>query len=189
MSEQHILEASRKLFAMYGYDYVSVRRIASEADVNIGSISYYFHNKIGILQKIVEDFYAGLGEAIDPVFDGTITDKREAIKELTGKSIEYMYHHFHSSRIIMREITLETERFDEVIKPHYLVINNKVIDFFERIGIEKPRRALMKFMALTRFPFTNANSVELYYQRPFGPDLFDDYVETVLSSLSSELSA
>ncbi|MEW9667313.1 TetR family transcriptional regulator [Ammoniphilus sp. 3BR4] len=188
MSEQHILEASRKLFAMYGYDYVSVRKIAAEANVNIGSISYYFHNKIGILQKIVEDFYAGMADAIDPVLDGAKTDKIEIIRKLTGKAIEYMYSNFDSSRIVMREITLETERFDEVIKPHYLTINNKLMSFFEQVGTEQPRRALMKFMALTRYPFSNANSVELYYQRPFGPDLFDDYIDTVLSSLSSELS-
>ncbi|RXT14785.1 TetR family transcriptional regulator [Ammoniphilus sp. CFH 90114] len=189
MSEQHILEASRKLFAMYGYDYVSVRKIASEADVNIGSISYYFHNKIGILQKIVEDFYLGLGEMIHPILDGPITDRSGAIKALTGRALEYMYNHFDSSRVVLREITLETERFEEVIKPNYMALNNKLITFFERVGTEEPRRALIKFMALTRYPFSNANSVELYYQRPFGPDLFDEYIETVLSSLSSELSA
>ncbi len=189
MSEQEILDSSRLLFAKYGYDYVSVRKIASEANVNIGSISYYFHNKIGILHRIADQFYLGLSECLYPILDGPILNKKDAICNLTRNNIEYMYSNFDSSRIVMREITLETERFDEVIRPHYISLNNRLISFFERMGIENPSHAAIKFMALTRFPFTNVNIVELYYQRPFNADLFDDLIVMVLSSFSSELSA
>lgn len=189
MSEQEILDSSRLLFAKYGYDYVSVRKIASEANVNIGSISYYFHNKIGILHRIVDQYYAGLSESLYPILDGPILNKKDAIRTLAKNAIEYMYSNIDSSRIVMREITLETERFDEVIKPHYISFNNKLIAFFERMGIKNPSNSAIKFMALTRFPFSNVNVVELYYQRPFSPELVDELIEMVLSSFSSELSA
>jgi len=189
MSEKGILEASCRLFAKYGYDYVSVRKIASEADVNIGSISYYFNNKIGILNRIIEGFYKGLTEKLYPILDGQVINKAEGIRSLSKATIEYMYANLNSSRVVLREITLETERFDEIVKPHFIVFNNKIIDFFERLGISHARRAAIKYMALSRFPFSNGNIVELYYEKPFNEQLFEDYVEMLLSSFSSELSA
>jgi len=189
MSEQGILDASCRLFAKYGYDYVSVRKIASEADVNIGSISYYFHNKIGILNRIIEGFYSGLTEKLNPILDGQIINKVEGIRSLVKATIEFMYANLESSRVVLREITLETERFDEIVKPHFIIFNNKIIAYFERLGISHSGRAAVKYMALSRFPFSNGNIVELYYQKPFNEELFEDYVDMVLSSFSSELSA
>jgi AcrR family transcriptional regulator len=42
---EKILAAARKKFAEQGYEGTSVRQIASEADVNIAMISYYFGGK------------------------------------------------------------------------------------------------------------------------------------------------
>ncbi len=40
-----ILEVAEKLFAANGFDGTSIRDIASEAEVNIAMISYYFGSK------------------------------------------------------------------------------------------------------------------------------------------------
>lgn len=189
MAEQGILDASCRLFAKYGYDYVSVRKIAAEAEVNIGSISYYFHNKIGILNRIIEGFYKGLTENLNPILDGQIINKAEGIRSLSRVTIEYMYAHMNASRVVLRELTLETERFDKIVKPHYINFNNKIIAYFERLGIDHAAKAAIKYMALSRFPISNTNIVELYYQRPFDEELFEDYVEMVVFSFSSELLA
>lgn len=187
MSEEEILVASRQLFAKYGYDYVSVRQIASEANVNIGSISYYFHNKIGILQRIVEDFYKGLKAAVDPVLDEPVVNKTDAIRNLTHSALKFMLSNYDSTRIVMREITLE-ERFDEVVKANNVAVNNRFIAFFENMKLPHPRQAAIKFTAFIRFPFSSVNIVELYYPQSFQNHL-DDYVEIVLSAFHSELSA
>ncbi|HJV44382.1 MAG TPA: TetR family transcriptional regulator [Bacillota bacterium] len=188
MSDQQILQASLKLFALYGYDYVSVRQIASEAEVNIGSISYYFQNKIGILQRIADDFYKGLSAVIYPFLEDENHDTYSSIKMLTEKVLEYMYTNLDSSRIVMREITLETERFGEVIKGHNRYINNRMIEFFTRLGLRDPKVATVKFIALTRFPYINPNLFEYYYDESYSPKLFGEYTDIILSSLASEMS-
>lgn len=43
-----ILRAAQKLFALRGFDGVTMRAIASEAGVNLASIVYYFENKEGL---------------------------------------------------------------------------------------------------------------------------------------------
>jgi AcrR family transcriptional regulator len=55
--KQRILNASIALFAQKGYSAVGVREIATEANVNIAMISYYFDGKVGILKEIIEDFH------------------------------------------------------------------------------------------------------------------------------------
>lgn len=189
MSEQEILEASCRLFAKYGYDNVSVRKIASEADANIGSISYYFHNKIGILNRLIEKFYVGLTENLYPILDGQIINKVEGLRSLSQATIEYMYANMDCSKVVLREITFENERFEELVKPYYINFNNKIIAYFERLGLNHSRRAAIKYMALSRYVFYHTNIVELYYQKSFNEGLFEDYVEMVLSSFTTELSA
>jgi AcrR family transcriptional regulator len=190
MSEQQILKASLKLFARYGYDYVSVRKLAGEADVNIGSISYYFQNKIGILERIVEDFYQGLDLVVDPILDTPNSEsKKQSIIKLTYTVLEYMCSEHEASRIVTREITLDTDRFDAMVRPHNIRFYNNLIHYFEQLGMESPQKAAIKFMALVRFPFSNGNVLEHYYQEPFNAKFLNDYTEIVFSSLHSELSA
>jgi AcrR family transcriptional regulator len=50
-----ILQAAEKLFAEKGFDGTSVRDIATEADVNLAMISYYFKSKENLMQAIFEE--------------------------------------------------------------------------------------------------------------------------------------
>src|SRR5690606_35279272 len=47
-----ILEAAENLFSQRGFGAVSLREIAREAKVNVGSVTYHFHDKSGILEAI-----------------------------------------------------------------------------------------------------------------------------------------
>ena len=70
-----ILRAAQKLFALRGFDGVTMRAIASEAGVNLASIVYYFENKEGIklnppkvnirVDKLVREFILKGGFEID----------------------------------------------------------------------------------------------------------------------------
>ncbi len=50
----HILDAAEQLFAEKGFDGTSVRDIASQANVNLAMISYYFGSKEKLLVSLVE---------------------------------------------------------------------------------------------------------------------------------------
>lgn len=47
-----LLEAAERLFSQRGYSAVSLREIAGEAQANVGSLTYHFQNKSGLLRAI-----------------------------------------------------------------------------------------------------------------------------------------
>ncbi len=62
-AKERIFETATNLFARKSYSSVGVREIATEAEVNISMISYYFGGKIGILKAIIEEYFTKI-EAI-----------------------------------------------------------------------------------------------------------------------------
>lgn len=50
----NVLEAAERLFSERGFAAVSLREIARAATVNVGSVTYHFRDKLGLLQAIYE---------------------------------------------------------------------------------------------------------------------------------------
>ena len=50
-----ILQSASELFAVNGFDAVSIREISKAADVNIALISYHFGSKEGLFTAILEN--------------------------------------------------------------------------------------------------------------------------------------
>ncbi len=53
-TKARILDAAERLFALSGYDAVSVREIVREADTRLGLVTYYFSSKEALLEAVVE---------------------------------------------------------------------------------------------------------------------------------------
>lgn len=51
-TKTQILAVANELFARQGFDGVSIRDIAQEADVNVASVNYHFKNKLGLFHAI-----------------------------------------------------------------------------------------------------------------------------------------
>lgn len=58
-----ILRAAQKLFALRGFDGVTMRAIAAEAAVNLASLVYYFENKEGLYLAVFRHYAEPLREA------------------------------------------------------------------------------------------------------------------------------
>ncbi len=58
-SRKRILDAAVRLFARHGYAGTGLRELATEADVNLAMINYFFGSKKGLLKEILDDFFAG----------------------------------------------------------------------------------------------------------------------------------
>jgi AcrR family transcriptional regulator len=52
-SRERLLDAAEALFAEIGYAGISVREISARADVNLGSIPYYFGTKENLLKEVL----------------------------------------------------------------------------------------------------------------------------------------
>ena len=64
-SKQHIQDTAVRLFNERGYDKVSLRDIAREAGVAIGSLTYHFRRKEDLLDAILADLHGNFEEALD----------------------------------------------------------------------------------------------------------------------------
>ena len=69
-SKQLIQETAVRLFNERGYDKVSLRDIAREAGIAIGSLTYHFKRKEDLLDAILEDLHAGYSNALDTSLRG-----------------------------------------------------------------------------------------------------------------------
>jgi AcrR family transcriptional regulator len=65
--KENILNAALELFANEGYNAVSTNKIARQAGVSEGLIFRHFENKKGLLQAIMEDVEARIGQLLAPI--------------------------------------------------------------------------------------------------------------------------
>jgi len=49
-----ILDAAERLFARHGFHRTSIKRLASEAKVNLAAVNYHFGSKMTLIEKVVE---------------------------------------------------------------------------------------------------------------------------------------
>ena len=135
-----ILHAAAKLFLSQGYAESTVKEIAQEAGVNMGSLTFVFKNKENILCELVGFVLEGQFEATETLLKGITEDKVlfyavETVMQLhMAESSEHMREMYavsyslpHSSQIIYRTITGKLEYIFKEYLPH---LESK--DFYER---------------------------------------------------------
>ncbi|MBB4121449.1 CerR family C-terminal domain-containing protein [Martelella radicis] len=120
-TRQSIISTALRLFAEYGYNAVSTRKIAERSGANIGSIAYHFGGKPGLLiacaHHAVEAIEETLGSAVlEPVSDDvTAEDARTelvGIARLLVMPITGRTDAEDISAFVMRYITQRSEAFD-----------------------------------------------------------------------------
>ncbi len=98
-----ILEVAEKLFAANGFDGTSIRDIASEAEVNIAMISYYFGSK----EKLMEALFMSRYEQIKLQLENIVKDEKlgplekvyALVDNYVGRAVKK--HMFH--KVLARE--------------------------------------------------------------------------------------
>ena len=69
-SKQNIRDIAIRLFNEQGYDKVSLRDIAREAGIAIGSLTYHFKRKEDLLDAILVDLHEGFSGTFDSALGG-----------------------------------------------------------------------------------------------------------------------
>lgn len=112
-ARERILVAAEELFAEFGFDGVSLRQIATRAEVPVGLVSYHFTNKLGVYRAVfelrtpvvVEQRKAGLALASmeeDPTRRLEMIIKAIVLPMLNLRAAE---HHNHFGVLMAREIS------------------------------------------------------------------------------------
>lgn len=80
-TRDRVLDAAEKLFAVQGFDAVSLRQITSQANVNLAAVNYYFGSKDGLIVEV-------LARVAGPINERRLAMLDEAESEAGGKPVE-----------------------------------------------------------------------------------------------------
>lgn len=122
-SSELIQEAAVRLFNEQGYEKVSLRDIAREAGLAIGSLTYHFKKKEDLLERILSDLHAGFAELLD--WESTGETRLAAMLDLfaAAKKNQSRYpFYFRNIDSIMREsdaLRSENVAFEKRLAAYY----------------------------------------------------------------------
>lgn len=123
--KQLLLAAASRLFAQQGYNSVTVRRIAEEADCSQGTLYGYFADKADILKHLCEETFTRLGKSLDEVEERRLSP-RECLLEASRVFAEFCIGNPHHFKVFLMA---STDFGDE-----------KAVEFIGRMGIESFHR-------------------------------------------------
>ena len=103
---EQLLKAASKLFAEKGFEAVSTRDLAKEADVNMAMIAYYFGSKDGLFKAIIEERFPKTASRLRAIQkeNGNAWDK---ISTVIDFYIERITESGSFHKIVLRELSLE----------------------------------------------------------------------------------
>jgi AcrR family transcriptional regulator len=87
-TEEKIKDAARKIFTKKGFLATTIRDIATEADINLASVNYYFRSKEKLFEFIMDETVDGLFNKIEPVLNNEAMAIDEKIKICVGYYID-----------------------------------------------------------------------------------------------------
>jgi len=87
-TEEKIKEAARNIFTKKGFLATTIRDIATEADINIASINYYFRSKEKLFEFIMDETIGRLFNKIEPVLNNEDMAIDEKIELCVGYYID-----------------------------------------------------------------------------------------------------
>src|SRR5262245_12183885 len=125
--DRRILEAAAELFRAAGYDGAKIEAIAAGAEVSIGTIYNYYHNKGDLLVAIVsmevnEVLNAGRGVVAEPP-----RDVGDALDTLIGIYIEHSLNYL-SKEMWRQAMAISTQQPDSPFGRTYTELDRALTD-------------------------------------------------------------
>jgi len=152
LRRRQLLEATLAVIGDGGVDAVRHRRVAAEAGLPLGSITYYFSSRDALIEEAFELFLQTNTEFIDGLwtsFDGTSVD------DVVGFIVEMVRVEFEDPRLLRAEyeLIIYAARHEELAEPFRKWEQNttsRVAEVLERIGAPRPFSTARTLMELVR---------------------------------------
>jgi TetR/AcrR family transcriptional regulator len=100
--EEAILEAAIRLFSEFGYDGVSMRRIAEAAGVSKANIYHHFASKEALYLAILTGSARHLSEIVEDLAEGE-GDFEQRLREFTRAHHDHLFANETTLRLVLRE--------------------------------------------------------------------------------------
>jgi len=157
-TEEHILNAAKKVFQSKGMDGARMQEIADTAGINKAMLHYYFRNKQSLFEAVFTNAFLLLAPQLNTVLndDSSIEEK---IKNFTSNYISFIVKHPYLPNFIIQELNRNPDFLDKIKNnsafPNIEKFKNQVNQDVKK-GIIKPISAEQLFiniMSLNVFPF------------------------------------
>lgn len=131
-----IVEASIRLFNMYGITQVSLRQIASEINISHGNLAYHYKSKEDILNEIYTKMEDEMSDAVFPEGDHSLDHYHRLLKRISSfqKQHEFFYMDMLS---IAREYPEFIERYRKTVSKRSEEYDELIKHFIQK-GLVKP---------------------------------------------------
>lgn len=110
-----ILAAARRRFLAQGVDGASLRKIAEDADTNIGMIYYYFPTKEDLFSAVLEEVYEEFLVDIESIAE-SVESFETRVCALSARFGAMSEHEFDVLRIVIREVLVSSERMGRLFE-------------------------------------------------------------------------
>lgn len=158
-----ILAAAERLFAERGLTGVAIRELAAEAGVNGAMIHYYFGNKDGLYDAVIETAASTVRSLIADA-TGSKASVKQRLTSFVGAYAEYILSHPNLARILSREMLSGGEHVAKLIKK-YAPINYGLLREAMREGV---RRGEMRKIDIDLAPISLMGMILVFQlMRPF----------------------
>jgi AcrR family transcriptional regulator len=163
-----LLDAASHLFARRGAARVSLRRVAEEAGVTPAMVHYYFGDKDGLYDAMLERTFGRLIERVGRVAGGTEGGDRERLADFLAVVTRAFTAEPWIPTLMVREVLSEEGRFRERFIQVYAsrmaellpgLIRDEIAAGRFRDDLD-PRLAFLSLMGMAVFPFVARPVVE-----------------------------
>lgn len=103
-ARQRLLETGSRLFAEQGFEAISTRQLAKEADVNIAMIAYYFGSKEELLKAIFAEKFPQMRSHLESILHQDISPWEKMCAAM-DKYIDRILSHNAMTKLIYRELS------------------------------------------------------------------------------------
>ena len=116
-TRDRLLHLAGPVFAARGFDAVTVRELATEANVNVAAVGYHFGDKLGLYRAVIE----GIRSKRDQLYPCPNPDEPDPCKRLT-KTVRNLLCRMSSdqsgweTQLLMREIQRPTPAFEHIVR-------------------------------------------------------------------------
>ena len=123
IDQNDLLDVAEKYFSEIGFEGTSLRKLSKEADCNLALIAYYFKNKEGLYQKVIERQISKLTDKVQDISLEQDHPRIHKIKDVDERRLCAMIYQFGCTvianqrfhAIVMRESLSGSKRMVKAI--------------------------------------------------------------------------
>ena len=117
-TRDRLLAAAGPIFAQSGFDHVTVRELASQAEVNVAAVGYHFGDKLGLYRAVIESIRSRKDRRF-PTPDNAVLDPRKRLTQIVSNLLSRMASSDETgweTQLLLREIQRPTPVFEHIVR-------------------------------------------------------------------------